>query len=197
MKKHIKNCPKCNKTQAIKNNTVCKTCSKENQWKHKGPFEKECPNCRKIMRYSVHRSLEFSIKKDSKCRECCAKQQTIYTPEERKDPIVKLNNNVSTSIRNSLKSNNLSKNGRHWEDLVGYTSQELRKHLENLFQPGMTWNNHGKWHIDHIIPISFFEYTSTDEVEFKYCWSLHNLQPLWAIDNIVKSDRLLKKYYLV
>ena len=55
----------------------------------------------------------------------------------------------------------------------------------------MTWKNHGKWHIDHIVPKSFFRYKNTDDVEFKYCWSLDNLQPLWAKDNFSKSDNLI------
>ena len=55
----------------------------------------------------------------------------------------------------------------------------------------MTWGNYGKWHVDHIIPQAFFKYTSTDDVEFKYCWSLNNLQPLWAKDNIKKKDKIL------
>ena len=115
---------------------------------------------------------------------------------------IKYNNNVvfrlrtlmSSAIYRSLKAKNLSKNKKHWEDLVGYTSQELRDHLENLFQPGMTWNDRGKWHLDHIIPVSFFKYSSTDDVEFKYCWSLNNLQPLWAKDNLKKHAKIIFSY---
>ncbi len=66
----------------------------------------------------------------------------------------------------------------------------LRDHLESLFTNGMTWENYGKWHIDHIIPKSFFEFSSPNDVEFKMCWRLDNLQPLWAKDNIIKSNKL-------
>ncbi len=105
----------------------------------------------------------------------------------------RLNNNMSGAIYSSLKSQNVSKNRRHWEDLVGYTIQELKAHLESLFLPGMTWENYGKygWHIDHIIAKSFFIFTSTDNVEFKYCWSLPNLQPLWAPDNLEKGNKII------
>ena len=103
----------------------------------------------------------------------------------------RLNRCVRSSVRGSLKLNNISKNGRHWEDLVGYTSQELRDHLEKFFLPGMTWDNYGIWHLDHILPISFFKYASTDDVEFKFCWGLENLQPLWAKDNIRKSNKII------
>ena len=113
------------------------------------------------------------------------------------DIFFRLNSNMSSSIRQSLKSNNLSKNGRHWETLVSYTIQELKDHLESLFLPGMTWENKGRikgvrcWEIDHIIPQSFFVFTSTDDVEFKYLWSLDNLQPLWAEDNREKSNKII------
>lgn len=115
-----------------------------------------------------------------------------YNEINRKNPLVRIGRNVSASIRLSLKSDSLSKNGRHWEDVVGYTTQQLRDHLEKQFGPGMSWSNQGKggWVIDHIIPRKFFKYTSTDDVEFKYCWSLNNLQPLWEKENKNKSDKL-------
>ena len=59
-----------------------------------------------------------------------------------------------------------------------YTIDELIKHLEDKFTDGMTWENYGKWHIDHIIPDCSFEYTSIQDEEFQKCWSLKNLQPL-------------------
>ena len=54
----------------------------------------------------------------------------------------------------------------------------------------MSWNNYGKWHVDHIIPISSFKFESIHDVEFKKCWSLDNLQPLWGSENIIKSNKL-------
>ena len=92
---------------------------------------------------------------------------------------------VSSVIYEALKKN---KKGWRWEKLVGYTALDLMKHLESLFQIGMSWNNYGEWHIDHIIPRSRFHFSSADDEEFKQCWSLNNLQPLWALDNIKKRD---------
>ena len=77
--------------------------------------------------------------------------------------------------------------------LVGYTLTELMEHLESKFQPGMTWDNYGEWHIDHIIPISYFDYSSYDDETFKICWDLNNLQPLWAKDNLIKSNKLINE----
>ncbi len=131
---------------------------------------------------------EYSQRPESK------KRNKKYNKERRKKTIFKLSHSLSSGVNISLKryaKQGLRKNKRHWEDLVGYSVQELKRHLENLFLSGMNWNNYGSWHIDHIIPISFFEYTSTDDIEFKYCWSLINLQPLWAKDNLEKSNKII------
>ena len=103
------------------------------------------------------------------------------------DPKFRLNHSMSVAIGDALTKN---KNGRHWEDLVGYKMPELKQHLENLWSSGMSWNNYGKngWVIDHIIPRKLWEYKSSNDIEFKQCWCLANLQPLWEIDNIKKGD---------
>ena len=99
----------------------------------------------------------------------------------------RLKENFSKVIRNSLKT---GKNGRHWESLVGYSLCDLMNHLESQFAEGMTWDNYGKWHIDHVRPVSSFNFNSYKDEEFRQCWSLGNLQPLWAKDNIRKGKRL-------
>lgn len=82
------------------------------------------------------------------------------------------------------------KSARKTFDLLGYTVDELRTHLEKKFLPGMSWDNYGEWHIDHIIPKNAFNYETPDDIDFKKCWALSNLQPLWAFDNISKHARL-------
>jgi len=77
------------------------------------------------------------------------------------------------------------------EVLLGYSMGELRHHLERQFTDGMGWDNYGQWHVDHIIPVSSFSFGSYDEDEFKSCWALTNLRPLWAIENITKSNKPL------
>lgn len=71
-------------------------------------------------------------------------------------------------------------------DILGYSALDLKKHMEKLFVNGMTWNNWGEWHIDHIIPISFFEKTDDPKI----INSLENLQPLWKSENIRKSNKI-------
>lgn len=71
-------------------------------------------------------------------------------------------------------------------DLVGYSSVELRQHLESLFTEEMNWDVFltGKIHIDHVIPKSVFDHLDEDEI--KDCWSLDNLRPMWAAENLKK-----------
>jgi len=78
----------------------------------------------------------------------------------------------------------------HPEKLVGYTLENLTKHLEKQFDDKMSWDNYGSyWHIDHIKPKSLFNYTSEIDKEFKECWGLNNLQPLEAKANLIKHNK--------
>ena len=75
-------------------------------------------------------------------------------------------------------------------DLLGADIGTIRKYIEAQFQEGMTWSNRGKWHIDHIKPISSFDLA--DEREQKMAFNYKNLQPLWAKDNLKKG-----KFYVI
>lgn len=77
------------------------------------------------------------------------------------------------------------------ESIMGYSKEDLVKHLESMFKPGMTWENHGEWHIDHVIPISVMLKRGIHDVQVIN--ALSNLQPLWAKDNHRKSAKLGKE----
>jgi hypothetical protein len=102
-----------------------------------------------------------------------------------------LSHRISTLISKSLKRN---KGGYHWESLVGYTVEDLKLHIENKFIKGMTWNNRNLWHIDHIIPISAFNFETFNDLDFKRCWALSNLQPMWIKENLIKNSKLQKPF---
>jgi len=107
-------------------------------------------------------------------------------------PKGKLNIIISTRIRNTL---NGTKKNRHWERLVGYTANQLKKSIEKQFTPEMVWENHGSyWHIDHKIPISAFNFERPEDIDFKRCWALENLQPLEAARNLIKHDKLREPF---
>lgn len=97
------------------------------------------------------------------------------------NPMYRFNECVSSNIYYSLKQNKACK---HWEELVDFTFDELKEHLESQFDENMSWNNRGTyWEIDHIIPVNTFSFNSPEDKEFKICWSLANLRPLEKIAN--------------
>jgi hypothetical protein len=117
-----------------------------------------------------------------------------YTIKKRATIRGKLEHCISSAINSSLKKS--TKARRSWETLVGYTVDQLKRHLEKKFKDGMTWSNYGKngWEIDHKIPLSAFNFEKPEDIDFKRCWALSNLQPLWAIDNIRKFNKLDKPF---
>lgn len=114
-----------------------------------------------------------------------------YARDRRKTIKGNLTNRISPLMSRSLKD---GKCGKHWEVLVGYTVNDLKEHIEKQFIDGMSWSNRKDWHIDHIIPISAFNYNTPDDIDFKKCWSLNNLRPLWAVKNISKKNKLTKPH---
>jgi hypothetical protein len=130
-----------------------------------------------------------------KCRKCLNK---IRHKRINSNPKLKMNSRISLAINLSLHGN---KYYRHWENLVNYTVEDLMEHLEKQFTDGMGWNNYGRsingekrWEIDHIIPKCAFAFTSPDDLGFKQCWALSNLQPLWAEDNNKKNGKIPKDF---
>ena len=104
------------------------------------------------------------------------------------NPKFRVEHAIRTGIHAEIKQ--ASKAGRKTFDLLGYTPKELFERLEKLFLPGMTWENFGEWHIDHIVPLSAHNYETPDDIDFKRAWALTNLQPLWAKENLSKGSRL-------
>ena len=106
------------------------------------------------------------------------------------DPKYKLGQRTRTAVWQCLKERNVNKTNKTFA-LLGYSIEELMSHLEKQFTEGMTWDNYGEWHVDHKIPMASFNFETTEDREFKLCWCLHNLQPLWGSDNLSKGTKLL------
>jgi hypothetical protein len=79
------------------------------------------------------------------------------------------------------------KKSERTSDLLGYTAQQLRDHITPMLARGMTWDNYGKWHIDHRRPLSSFDLSTLDGIRLAN--SLHNLQPMWAKKNLQKHAK--------
>lgn len=104
----------------------------------------------------------------------------------------RVDHRMSVGILQSLKANKANKSKRSWESLVGYSVGDLMRHLQANFKPGMTWKKlmDSEIEIDHKIPKSKFQYSTSDDPQFRQCWALENLQPMWSIANRSKGNKL-------
>jgi len=93
--------------------------------------------------------------------------------------------NLRRRLNNALHGNNKSKKTLA---LLGCTIEALKQYLSSKFEQGMTWDNYGKWHIDHVIPCCKFDLSKAEQQE--QCFHYSNLQPLWAKDNLMKSGNI-------
>tara|TARA_R110002051_G_scaffold325769_1_gene431022 strand:+ start:5782 stop:6384 length:603 start_codon:yes stop_codon:yes gene_type:complete len=94
---------------------------------------------------------------------------------------------IKASLRSRLYNFVKGKNKKSSFDFVGCSIDELKEHLSSQFQNGMSWENYGEWHIDHIKSCASFD-LSIEEEQHK-CFHYSNLQPLWAIDNLKKGSK--------
>lgn len=117
------------------------------------------------------------------CSLACAK---VHEQARHKRIDVSISSRIRSRMRAAMR---MSKNGMSWETLVGYSLAELMAYLESKFVDGMSWQNAGDWHIDHIRPLSSFKIVDTACADFRVAWSLSNLQPLWAVDNMRKGSK--------
>ena len=103
-----------------------------------------------------------------------------------KDPLFRMQSNMRRKIRRMIKGD---KNGA-LEKILGYTREQLKRHIEMQFAKGMAWNNYGAfWQLDHITPASAFSVQEIGDAEFKRCWALSNLRPLSARENHAKNNK--------
>ena len=107
-----------------------------------------------------------------------------FLERRKKDPAFKILTILRGRIRQALKGYNKS---NLTVKLLGCSIEEFWIHLEKKFTKGMTRENHGEWHVDHIIPCASFDLSKPEEQA--KCFHYTNLQPLWAIDNLKKGDR--------
>nr|CAI9751432.1 endonuclease VII [uncultured phage]CAI9752318.1 endonuclease VII [uncultured phage] len=192
--------------------SMCRSCRKEYKkrcvTKEKYIHESGQKHCTKCGKYLPLSEFYVSVYDydgyNSCCKSCCknyymrnrisiAERTKSYREQNKdvinakdrekykKNAVYRLNTVISSSIYHALKEN---KAEQHWENLVPYNLQQLKEHLESQFTPEMNWDNFGSyWEIDHIIPKGTFNYTKSDDLGFKICWSLANLRPLYWKDN--------------
>ena len=175
-------------------------------------IEKECSKCKVVKPFDAfHKCKRAKYGFAPWCKECKKEYDKQYHQEhkeersewERKyrtnrranDRAWALRMNISRQVNKMLKSNDSTKDGESILQYLPYTKEELVEHLENQFEPGMTWDNHSMdgWHIDHIYPHSLLPYDSMNHPNFQKAWSLSNLRPLWAKENLSKGNKIIER----
>jgi hypothetical protein len=157
-----------------------------------------CKNWTPLDNYNYSKNHWDYLRND--CKDCLSKwrkknrekinEKFKYYEKMRKkiDPKFKLIKTLRSRLGNALKRKHSIKNNTTLE-LIGCSPIFLISYLESKFTEGMTWDNHGKWHIDHIIPCCSFNLEN--EEEQKKCFHYTNLQPLWAKDNLRKGGKII------
>jgi hypothetical protein len=137
----------------------------------------ECKNCfrRRYMKIKYPNGRIRMSNKERNAR-CWAQRKN--------NPTMRIAHVCRTRVRLALKGSNKADSTFN---LIGCTPNELKQHLENGFREGMSWDNYGKWHIDHIRPCASFDLSKPEQQT--QCFHYSNLQPLWSGENLRKSDR--------
>ncbi len=194
---------------------VCSKCEKEKKKKEfqirkdRGTLRSECRECtskytKDWNKKNEDRQKEYRVKNKEKIRLYDKKRDEedpsrrknyyqknkpkllIYYSERRKnDPLYKLNRLLLCRMTAAFKRKSWKK-GLGAEKLLGCDYKTAFDHMEKQFTEGMCWENHGKWHIDHIIPLA----SAKTEEELVKLFHYTNLQPLWKKDNLSKGAKL-------
>lgn len=169
-------CKKCRNSASAKNYEANRERLKDvrHKWYEKNK-EWYLPHCKTYAAIPENKDLR------------CATARRRESARRKTDINFKLKKYLRTRVYCALKGSVKSKNTM---DLIGCSIDELKSHISQQFHPGMTWENYGKWHVDHIKPCASFDLV--DPEQQKACFHFSNLQPLWAADNIRKSDKFIQ-----
>lgn len=173
---------------------VCKNLTYRLKWQKNKEINalKRSERRKKKLEEYRKREAEYRRKYRENNKEAVNKKYREYMKQYRKSrPAFRMHKRISYIIKMSLDNRCSSHN---IFNKLGYDIEKLMKHLESKFQPGMSWDNYGEWHIDHIIPQSWLPFNNIEDENFFKCWSLDNLQPLWAKENISKNNRYAGDY---
>ncbi|KKM25782.1 hypothetical protein LCGC14_1591490 [marine sediment metagenome] len=203
MNKKTKICNKCEKRKTldkfVKNcrskdgyRVECKECNKAYHAKRKlDPkyMEKRSENTKKWKKENPERVKEIKAKSDK----CCRPHIREYMQNKRDTDIqfklgLRLRIRLHSALTSESRYQGKQRAGSAIRDL-GCSIDFLKQYLESKFQSGMSWDNYGKWHIDHIIPLVNFDLTNREQLVEACHYS--NLQPLWQEDNLIKGAEVL------
>ena len=208
----MKTCTGCNQTKELTEFSKlsrapdglqyrCKVCNNTRSRKHyKANGKKVRATVRKYKQNNPEKSKASSKKyyqnnlekrrasaRKSNKRPEVKKRKNAWQRERRKtDPQYKLRCNLRRRLSHALKGKNKSASTMK---LLGCSYTHAQNHLAEQFQPGMTWENHGTWHIDHMMPCASFDLSCPEQQ--RRCFHYTNLQPMWGKENMSKRDKII------
>ena len=159
----------------FRNNQIKKTQDRRKK------FPAQCSEVRRMYYLKVEKLKNINPKNR-------IKRQNKWRKRYYSDPIFRAKEFIKSRLKRVLKQKNIYK-PVEFEKAFGTDFYNFKTYIENQFKDGMTWSNHGKWHLDHIIPLSSFDLSN--EIEFKKANNYLNFQPLWAEENLKKSNKLI------
>ena len=187
---------------------ICTVCHQEKNINYfhkskssKDGFRCDCKSCRSIERQEYNKKNKeknkeykkkyYELNKDTIklyndewVKNNPGYQGKYHKERMKNDPIFHISQKLRARLRDYLKKNKITKNNKTY-DIIGCTPEELKNYLEEKFYHGMCWENRKLWDIDHIIPLSSAK--TIEEVERLSHYT--NLQPLWRIENLKKSNK--------
>jgi hypothetical protein len=162
----------------------CKLCRKKYYNENKTNLLKSLKLYREVNKGTINKK---SLNNYYNNKEHKIKVMVEYNRNRRKnDEIFNIIHSIRIRLNKYLKINNIQKNNTTIK-IIGCTPEFLKEHILNQFVNGMNWENRNEWHIDHIIPLSSAK-TKDEIIKLSH---YTNLQPLWAEDNLKKSNKIL------
>lgn len=176
---------------------MVKTCSKCKEEKPyvefhkkkcaKDGYKSQCKSCIKAYREANKDKIKAQNKsyREANKDKRSAYQNSYIRQRRKSDPLYKLKHNLRSRTSLAFKNKGYSKNTKT-QEMLGVDWEVSKTHIERQFKKGMSWDNYGDWHIDHIIPLA----SANTEKRLKELCHYTNLQPLWAEDNLSKKDNI-------
>jgi hypothetical protein len=176
-------CKECGGGRICEHNrqkSTCKECGGSSICVH----NRQKPQCKECGGSSI---CEHNRQK-SICKDCGGSQICEHNKRKSTCKICDPQGHLASIVRGSVRRALQSDKSKHSIEYLGCSIQHFKEHIEKQFVEGMNWDNYGEWHIDHIIPLKYENPTMEETIE-RLHWE--NTQPLWATDNIAKSNRYI------
>ena len=164
----------------------CKVCKNASNKKYQQNNPEKGRAYKKNWRENNREKHNASTRKSQQRPEAKKKRNARQRERYRTDPLYRIKTILRARLHQALKGKNKSASTMK---LLGCSYSHAQNHLEKQFLPGMTWENHGTWHVDHMMPCSSFDLN--DPEQQRQCCHYTNLQPMWGKENISKQDKIL------